>query len=161
MARPKGQGETPKHNVRVPDDVWNPAKERAKREQTKITTVIVSALRQYAADGTIPLSDALTSRLIAQADARARAQRGPLPLPDTAVARLRELKQDVPAGPVFPRQVQMRTYLAGEKVLFDSAQVSKLLRSLAALSVTAAELEQMADQLDMAALTALDDQRDG
>ncbi|MFI9200146.1 hypothetical protein [Streptomyces sp. NPDC053048] len=58
--------------------------------------------------------------------------------------------------------MQMKTFIAGDKVLFDSAEVSRLLRALGATyrsSVIAEELEQFANQLDMAALEALDAQQ--
>ncbi|MFH8747868.1 hypothetical protein ACH4GK_28730 [Streptomyces rimosus] len=156
MGRPKS-GETPKHNVRVPDPRWDAAKKRAKTDGTTITSVIVSALRQYAEQGTIPLSDALTSRLLAQADARAKTQRHLPPLPDDVMALMREKAMDTPAGPAFPRQVQMRTYIADDnKVLFDSAEVTRLLRALGK-KYRISEAEQVADQLDIAALTALDE----
>ncbi|MFI0857876.1 hypothetical protein ACH4TX_41810 [Streptomyces sp. NPDC021098] len=48
MARPK-TGETPKHNVRVPDPLWKAATEKAKREGCTITDVIVAALHRYVA----------------------------------------------------------------------------------------------------------------
>ena len=38
---------TPLRNVRVPDDVWLPAKARAREERTSVTAVVVEALRVY------------------------------------------------------------------------------------------------------------------
>ena len=38
---------TPLRNVRVPDDVWLPAKARAREERTSVTAVVVEALREY------------------------------------------------------------------------------------------------------------------
>jgi len=46
MARP-ATGETPKHNVRVPKELWDAAKEEAKAEGRTITDVINAALHQY------------------------------------------------------------------------------------------------------------------
>jgi len=159
MGRPK-TGETPKRNVRVPDDVWNAAKKRAAQDHIKVSTVVVAALRQYAADGTIPLPGALTSRLIDQADARAAAQRR-ISLPDEIIALVREKAADAPSGPVFPRRVQMTTHVADGRALLDAAEVTRLLRAVAGSyrsSTVAEELEQIADQIDMTALTALDKQ---
>ncbi|MEW2578321.1 hypothetical protein [Streptomyces syringium] len=160
MGRPKSNGETPKHNVRVPDDVWTAAKERAKKDHTNVSAVIVTALRQYAAQGTIPLSDALASQLIKHADKRAATQRHIL-ISDELLALTREKAMDAPAGPVFPRRVQMTKHIAGGKVLLDSAEVTRLLRALGGAyrsPALTAELDQIADELDMAALTALDGQ---
>lgn len=41
---PKG---TRLRNVRVPDEIWLPAKERAEREGTTLTAVIVQRLEEY------------------------------------------------------------------------------------------------------------------
>lgn len=38
---------TPIRNVRVPDDLWNAAKDRAQAEGRSVTDVVVEALRQY------------------------------------------------------------------------------------------------------------------
>ena len=48
MARPK-TGETPKHNIRVPDPLWKAAVEKAQAEGRTITDVIVTALHRYVA----------------------------------------------------------------------------------------------------------------
>jgi hypothetical protein len=48
VARP-ATGETPKHNVRVPDPLWKAATAKAKEEGRTITDVIVAALHRYAA----------------------------------------------------------------------------------------------------------------
>lgn len=48
MARPK-TGETPKHNVRVPDPLWKAATGKAKTEGRTITDVINAALHRYVA----------------------------------------------------------------------------------------------------------------
>ncbi|MFI9200147.1 hypothetical protein [Streptomyces sp. NPDC053048] len=101
MGRPKGNGETPKHNIRVPDDVWTAAKERAKKDHTNVSTIVVAALRQYAAQGTIPLSRGLVTQLIDQADARSAAQRH-LPLSDELASVLREKAMDAPQAPYSP-----------------------------------------------------------
>nr|WSX25528.1 hypothetical protein OG690_38240 [Streptomyces tubercidicus] len=53
MARPK-TGETPKHNVRVPDPLWEAATKKAKEEGRTITDVIVTALHRYVASPTKP-----------------------------------------------------------------------------------------------------------
>ncbi|MFE9936350.1 hypothetical protein [Streptomyces hirsutus] len=46
MARP-ATGKTPNRNVRVPDALWEAAKERAASEGRTVTDVIVSALHRY------------------------------------------------------------------------------------------------------------------
>lgn len=48
MGRP-ATGKTPLRNVRVPDGLWNAAKEKAAAEGRTITEVIVSALHRYVA----------------------------------------------------------------------------------------------------------------
>lgn len=48
MARP-ATGETPKHNIRVPDPLWKAATAKAKAEDRTITDVIVTALHRYVA----------------------------------------------------------------------------------------------------------------
>lgn len=48
MARP-ATGETPKHNIRVPDPLWEAVTAKAKNEGRTITDVIVAALHRYAA----------------------------------------------------------------------------------------------------------------
>lgn len=53
VARPK-TGETPKHNVRVPDPLWKAATEKAKEEGRTITDVIVTALHRYVASPVKP-----------------------------------------------------------------------------------------------------------
>ncbi len=42
------KGNTPPRSVRVPDDVWNAARERAEREGTTLTAIILRALERYA-----------------------------------------------------------------------------------------------------------------
>lgn len=39
--------ETPKHTVRVPDELWNAALEKAQKRYEKLTTVIIRKLREY------------------------------------------------------------------------------------------------------------------
>ncbi len=46
MGRP-ATGKTPLRNVRVPDGLWEAAKQRAAAEGRTITDVIVSALHRY------------------------------------------------------------------------------------------------------------------
>ena len=46
MARP-ATGKTPVRSLRVPDGVWDAAKERAQAEGRTITDVIVAALHRY------------------------------------------------------------------------------------------------------------------
>jgi hypothetical protein len=41
-------GRTPLRNVRVPDDVWNAAKERSEREDVPLSQLIRRVLRAYA-----------------------------------------------------------------------------------------------------------------
>ncbi len=52
--RPDGEKRRPKgtriRNVRVPDDIWLPAKTRAEREGTTLTAVIVQRLGEYGAE---------------------------------------------------------------------------------------------------------------
>lgn len=48
MARPK-TGETPKRNIRVPDAIWNPAKQRADGEGRTIAAAVNAYLARYAA----------------------------------------------------------------------------------------------------------------
>lgn len=48
VARP-ATGETPKHNIRVPDPLWKAATKKAKEEGRSITDVIVTALHRYVA----------------------------------------------------------------------------------------------------------------
>lgn len=42
-----GLGNSPVRAVRVPDDVWQAAKDRAEREGVSVGSVIVAALREY------------------------------------------------------------------------------------------------------------------
>lgn len=44
------QPKTPKHGVRVPDDLWQAVKEKAKDRGETITDVIVRALKRYLRD---------------------------------------------------------------------------------------------------------------
>ncbi len=46
MARP-ATGETPKHNVRVPKELWDAAMKLAKAEERTITDVINADLHRY------------------------------------------------------------------------------------------------------------------
>lgn len=46
MARP-ATGITPKRHVRVPDGLWNAAKEKAATEDRTLTDVILTALQRY------------------------------------------------------------------------------------------------------------------
>ena len=39
--------ETPARNLRIPDDLWQAAKERAAEEHTTVTAVVIAALRRY------------------------------------------------------------------------------------------------------------------
>lgn len=48
MPRP-ATGETPKRNIRVPDDIWNAAKERAQDEGRTTAKVVNSYLARYGA----------------------------------------------------------------------------------------------------------------
>jgi hypothetical protein len=48
VARP-ATGETPKHNIRVPDPLWKAATVKAKAEGRTVTDVIVTALHRYVA----------------------------------------------------------------------------------------------------------------
>lgn len=42
---------TPPRSVRIPDAVWNAARERAEREGTTVTAIILRALTRYAKGG--------------------------------------------------------------------------------------------------------------
>jgi len=44
------QPKTPKHGVRVPDELWQAVKVKAKQRGETITDVIVRALRRYLRD---------------------------------------------------------------------------------------------------------------
>lgn len=46
MPRP-ATGKTPVRNVRVPDDIWHAAQEKAEDEGRTLTEVIVTYLRRY------------------------------------------------------------------------------------------------------------------
>lgn len=41
---------TPKHGVRVPDDLWQAVKEKARRRGETVTEVVIRALRRYLRD---------------------------------------------------------------------------------------------------------------
>jgi hypothetical protein len=151
MGRPKS-GETPQRNVRVPDDLWNAAKKEAKTEGRTMTDVINSALTRY----------------VDKRRARRRAERY-IPLSPELANLARERATDLLTGSVFPpRTAQLRTFVFPEHgmVTFDSNEVSRMLRQLAAgyraplYQVIAQDLEQLADAMDMQALKALDDLRD-
>lgn len=43
-------GETPKRSIRAPGEIWDPARARAREEQTTITRVINSYLARYGTD---------------------------------------------------------------------------------------------------------------
>jgi len=57
MARP-ATGETPKRHVRVPDGLWDAAKEKAAAEGKTLTDVILAALRRYVSTPPKPPADA-------------------------------------------------------------------------------------------------------
>jgi predicted HicB family RNase H-like nuclease len=42
---------TPLRNLRVPDDLWRAAQEKAEREGTTVTAVLVAALTRYVKRG--------------------------------------------------------------------------------------------------------------
>lgn len=44
------QPKTPKHGVRVPDDLWQAVKIKAKKQGETITDVIIRALKRYLRD---------------------------------------------------------------------------------------------------------------
>jgi hypothetical protein len=48
MARPR-TGETPKRNLRIEDEIWNPALERAQTEGRTLTKVVKAYLATYGA----------------------------------------------------------------------------------------------------------------
>lgn len=39
---------TPLRSVRIPDDVWQAAQEKAERDGTSVTAVVLAALQRYA-----------------------------------------------------------------------------------------------------------------
>lgn len=47
LAVPRGTGETPKHSIRVPDDLWRAAQRVADDRDETLTAVIVRALERY------------------------------------------------------------------------------------------------------------------
>ena len=48
MGRPP-TGRTPKRNIRVPDEIWQAALDRAAENGETVTAVVVRALKRYAA----------------------------------------------------------------------------------------------------------------
>lgn len=44
------QPKTPQRTIRVPDDLWQAAKEKAKRRGETVTEVLVAALKRYVRD---------------------------------------------------------------------------------------------------------------
>jgi hypothetical protein len=48
MAARTGEGETPKRNIRVPDDPWFAAKRRARRNGTTVSDLVREFLTDYA-----------------------------------------------------------------------------------------------------------------
>lgn len=48
-ARKWGEGKTPHRTIRVEDELWNAARERAEAEGSNLTAVITDALRKYVA----------------------------------------------------------------------------------------------------------------
>ncbi|MDT0448580.1 hypothetical protein [Streptomyces hesseae] len=146
MGRPKGDGETPKRNVRVKDSLWEDTKKEAKKEGRTITDVIVSSLTTY----------------VAERRAQRRAQKS-IPLSQDTAALLRHLAADRPNGSVFPPEsVQLRTFhtTSSHIVLLDSGEVSRMLRALSAsyraplYQGVAQDLVELADALDMQVLAA-------
>jgi hypothetical protein len=53
MARPK-TGVTPVRNVRIADEVWQPALAKARSRHETITSIVEQALRDYIADTSAP-----------------------------------------------------------------------------------------------------------
>lgn len=45
---PMAAQHTPKHSVRVPDDLWESARRAAEAQGTTVSAVVVQALRRYA-----------------------------------------------------------------------------------------------------------------
>lgn len=56
MSRPS-TGETPKRNIRIEPEIWDPAKERADLEKRTMTSVVKTFLGRY---GAAPPADAAT-----------------------------------------------------------------------------------------------------
>lgn len=145
MSRPRSEhGETPKHNVRVQQQLWDEAKAAAKADGRTITDVVVKALEQYVA--------------------KYRAHRV-MPISEEIGALFREVMQGHPRGSIFPpKTAKLRTFIPAGRgmVLLDSTEVSALLRALGASyrapvhAAVRADLDELADALDMQALQALD-----
>jgi predicted HicB family RNase H-like nuclease len=49
-AVPPNQPKTPTHSVRVPQDLWDAVRAKAKRQGETITDVIIRALKRYLRD---------------------------------------------------------------------------------------------------------------
>lgn len=47
------QWKTKARSVRVPDELWEAAKEKAERENTTLTAVILDALRRFVGDNRV------------------------------------------------------------------------------------------------------------
>ncbi|MFS4103737.1 hypothetical protein [Streptomyces sp. PD-S100-1] len=145
MGRPKSEhGETPKRNIRVPDELWNLAKAAAKQEGRTVTDVVNAALTQY----------------VAAQRAKQRVKRH-ITINETIAALLKQHIADHPGGSALPaKAVSLRTFIpAGvDMVLLDSSEVSRFLRALSGSyrSPVSQDLQQLADALDMQAVTALD-----
>lgn len=131
------------HKANIDDDLWKRAKKKAKAEGRTIDDVLADALRRYTSQRAIPISDNIADGM-------------------------RNIAADRPAGSVFPaKTAALRTFLpAGSgRVLFDSGEVSGLLRSIGTslrapvYRGVAQDLEQLAEALDLQALQALDDTR--
>lgn len=50
VGRVPNQPKTPRRSVRIPDEVWQAAKEKAKRRGETVTDVILRALKRYIRD---------------------------------------------------------------------------------------------------------------
>lgn len=51
MAARTGNGNTKPRSLRVPDDIWQAALSKAKREGTTLSAVVVAFLKDYAREG--------------------------------------------------------------------------------------------------------------
>jgi hypothetical protein len=47
---PPNQPKTPKRSVRVPDELWQAVREKAKRRGETVTDVVIRALKRYLRD---------------------------------------------------------------------------------------------------------------
>ncbi|MGW6695563.1 hypothetical protein ACWF62_17485 [Rhodococcus sp. NPDC054953] len=143
MGRP-ATGETPKRNIRIPDDLWLAAKAKAKAEDRRITDVVVASLREY------------TSTPARSVDERLASVR------DQVRQRLAQPPAPRPAAPMTVRTYRAMTEDGMGAVAYaDAGDVARMLRDLADTYRTAplyagvaTDLDRLADSLDAQILSA-------